>query len=150
MEVQNFTSGDCSEVIVLIDKCRPYVIPYHVYAYWILKNYFGSVCKIARDGTQIVGFVSALPSMEKDTLFIWQLAVDPACRRLGIGSHLLQAVREEAIRLGFKSLQYSISDGNFASEATFQRFSEKTHLNTSIIEKLTSVGMKETVYQIDL
>lgn len=64
-----------------------------VYAYVLLCDYFRDTCRIARQGDQIIGFLSAFVTPQSpDSLFVWQVAVDPDYRGQGLAASMLHDV----------------------------------------------------------
>lgn len=150
MRIDNLSMNDVQEVIELVARCKPYVVPYNQYAYWILQNYFGSTCRIVKVENKIIGYISAMPSIDKNTVFIWQLCIDDEFRGKGLGTLLLSSVSDEAIRLGYGNLQLSISDTNTASQSLFKRFAQKNNFNMFEVERIKFGEMTEIIFQIDL
>ena len=69
MEIKNFNMDHIQDVQKLLEDCTPYVLPHHPYAYWIMGEYFPSLCLIAQEHEDIAGFVCGLHSVERDTVF---------------------------------------------------------------------------------
>lgn len=150
MLIRNYTKDDIKEIIDLIDRGRPYVVPYNRYVYWFLNNYYGSTCKVIENEGRLIGFVSAMPSVEKNTLFIWQVCIDADFRGRGLAHELLLSVLDEAKKLKLSSLQLSISDENLASQKLFKKFAMDNNLNIFELDRVDFEQLTEIVYQIDI
>ena len=125
MEIKNFSMNHIHDVQMLLGNCTPYVVPYHPYAYWIIGEYFPSLCLIARENENISGFACGLHSVERGSIFIWQLAVASLCRRKGIAEMLCEEFVKYALENNISSLQTTITDTNTASIAFFTKFCVK-------------------------
>ena len=135
----------------LLEDCTPYVLPHHPYSYWIMSEYFPSLCFIVLENKEVAGFVCALHSVEKDSVFIWQLAVKSSYRKKGIAAMLCDEVMKYASKNNVGSLQTTINDTNTASIAFFSKFSTK---HGKIFEKVILSGLcnfeNESAYMIRL
>ena len=151
MEIERFNYRDIQDVSTLLADCVPYVLPHHPYIYWIMGEYFPSLCFIAKENDSILGFICALYSAEKKSIFIWQLAVSKAHRRKGLAVLLCDKIVEYANNNKINSIQMTINDENTASLTFFSRFS-KQHSKT--FEKITLSGINsfkgENAYEIKL
>jgi L-2,4-diaminobutyric acid acetyltransferase len=150
MEIRKLEVSDITMVQELLSKFKPYVLPYSNYVYWILNNYFSSTCFVAEEENKIIGFISALPSVDKEYLFIWQVAVDTDYHHLGIGSKLLDAVIAEAKNKSYKSIEFSIDSKNIASQNMFSSKAEKLDSHMDIISTYTTKEYNEIVYSINI
>ena len=72
---------------------------------------------------RLVGFISGYcPPQRPDTLFVWQVAVDPACRGQGLALRMLTALVKRCAReRDIRFLETTITPSNHASQALFQR-----------------------------
>jgi L-2,4-diaminobutyric acid acetyltransferase len=96
------------------------------YCYLLLCSHFGKYCLIAKNGKETVGFVSAYPHPHySDTLFIWQIAVDPRFQNQGIGTALLEQLVLLSAENGLKYIETTITPSNKASYALFKKISEE-------------------------
>ena len=75
----------------------------------------------------VIGFVSGyIPPERKETLFIWQVALDPAYRGQGIALEMLTRLFNR--NKNIKYLEATVSPDNTASESLFKRFYAKHHM----------------------
>lgn len=96
------------------------------YSYLMLVEYLAGTCAVAVDDDgQIAGFVTGfrLPE-DPSTLFIWQIAVAPERRGLGVGAQLLDGVADRPAIPRLRYLEASVTPGNNASEGLFRAFAE--------------------------
>ncbi len=150
MEVRNIQEGDSAAVLKLIEKCRPYVAPYNVYAYWILENYYSSTCIVAEENNNIIGFVSGMPSLDKGSIFIWQICVHSDYRGKGISVLLLDTLIKKAKELEFKKIELSISDSNDISQSLFKSYANRNNFDLIEKNKCTFGNVAEIVYEFRL
>lgn len=151
MKIKSFNFAGIEKVSALLTDCAPYVLPHHPYVYWILGEYFPSLCFTAHEDDSIVGFVCALYSTEKDCIFIWQLAVDGKHRQMGTAILLCQKIAEYARNNSIGSLQVTINAENTASLSFFSKLAKQ--YGTSL-KKTTLAGLDyfecENSYEIKL
>ncbi|MES9522897.1 diaminobutyrate acetyltransferase [Streptomyces capoamus] len=98
------------------------------YSYLLWCRDFAGTSVVARgaDG-EPVGFVTGyLRPGRPHTLFIWQVAVDPGHRGLGIAARLLDGLTARlAAEHGITEVETTITPGNTASERLFTSFAER-------------------------
>jgi len=151
MDIKSFEFHCNDKVSELLGDCVPYVLPHHPYVYWILSEYYPSLCYVAQEDGDTIGFVCALHSTQKNCAFIWQLAVDKEYRRSGVALSLCNKIVEYARDNRLKSIQITINDENAASARFFKFFAEQSG---SYLEKIELAGLcffeKENAYEIKL
>lgn len=105
------------------------------YCYLLLCTHFADTCTVAERSGRLIGIQTGYrePSAP-DTLFIWQIAVSPEGRGLGIGrgmvEHLLSRFSDGSVRF----LEQTVTKTNTASRALFQ--SVARHHGTEVSESL--------------
>ncbi|KNY26152.1 GNAT family N-acetyltransferase [Pseudobacteroides cellulosolvens] len=150
MNLRDIKEGDAGQILELVKICGPYVAPYNVYAYWILENYYSSTCKVVEDLNRIIGYVSGMPSVDKGTLFIWQICVHNDYRGKGVATLLLDSLFKKAKEYMFEKIELSISESNYASQKLFKNYSEKNNLKIIEINRCVFGDITEIVYEISL
>jgi L-2,4-diaminobutyric acid acetyltransferase len=92
------------------------------YAYVLTGEHFSATSVVAVDDDGVLaGFVTAYqPPSEPDAVFVWQVAVDPSRRGLGIGRRLLHEVIDRATPRGASSLTATVTPSNEASRRLFR------------------------------
>ncbi len=107
------------DIHALIRACPPLDIN-SSYAYLLLAHHFAETCVLALDGEAAVGFVSGyVPPARPDTLFVWQVAVHPAARGLGLGRRMLRALLERDGLVRIERIETTVSPGNAPSRRMF-------------------------------
>lgn len=94
------------------------------YSYLMMVEYLADTCAVAEfDDAEIAGFVTGfrLPR-DPSTLFVWQVAVAPHRRGLGVGAQLLDGLASRPAVPRLRHLEASVTPGNDASEALFRAF----------------------------
>jgi L-2,4-diaminobutyric acid acetyltransferase len=133
----------------LLDRCKPYVLAHHEYIYWMLSNYHSETCFVYTEEERIAGFSGTVQSIEKSSVFIWQICVDPDYRRKNIALNLLKELEKPLREKLFQNIQLSITDGNTASLNLFTSFAEQCNLNFKKTDSVTISGKQESVYIIE-
>ncbi len=94
------------------------------YLYALLATHYADTVVVADapDG-RLVGFVSAyrLPQ-STDTLFIWQIAVDPAWRGQGVALDLLRTLTQRPAWTTIRAVHCTITADNIPSQRLFTRW----------------------------
>ena len=93
------------------------------YAYLIWCRDFGGTSVVARAGDKAVGFVTGYRRPEADdTLFVWQVAVDPTYRGQRIGVRMLEGIGDLITKLGCRYMEATVTPDNTASLRMFASF----------------------------
>lgn len=112
---------DGAEIWELVKACKP-LDENSMYANLIQADHFRDTCVVAELDGEIVGWISGHMIPAKDELFVWQVAVSPKARGLGLGKMMLrELVRREACD-GAAHMKTTITKGNEASWALFKSF----------------------------
>ncbi|MSU89332.1 diaminobutyrate acetyltransferase [Rhodobacteraceae bacterium 2CG4] len=109
----------------LVKACKP-LDENSMYCNLIQCDHFRDTCVVAEADGQVVGWVSGymLPD-DSGTLFVWQVAVSPKARGMGLGQKMLAHLKDRDACAGIERLQTTITGDNAASWALFRRFAEK-------------------------
>jgi len=116
------TEQDGRKVSELVERCPP-LDTNSLYANLLQCTHFSDTSVVAEDETGgLAGFIPAyrLPG-RPDTLFVWQVAVDPEARELGVGLSMLESLLDRVLPLGVRFLETTISPKNAPSRALFLR-----------------------------
>jgi L-2,4-diaminobutyric acid acetyltransferase len=115
---------DGSVVYDLVENCKP-LDTNSMYCNNLQCSHFRDTAVLAEEQGETIGFISGylLPE-QPDTLFVWQVAVSPKARGLGLASKMLLELlsrQQGAVR----HLHTSITPGNEASWNLFKRLARK-------------------------
>jgi L-2,4-diaminobutyric acid acetyltransferase len=149
MKISKFNNHYSEKVRLLLANNAPYVVPHHEYVYWIMEEYFPSLNFIVHECDTVVGFICAIHSIEKNCVFIWQLAIDHKYKRQGVATILCEKIFHYCRDNNVNSIQLTINDKNVASIQFFTSFSQKMGM---VFEKLFLDGIEdfkdESAYKI--
>jgi L-2,4-diaminobutyric acid acetyltransferase len=125
------TMEDGSAVWALIRACKP-LDENSMYCNLLQSDHFRDTCVIAEVGGEIGGWISAyLMPGAPDTLFVWQVAVAPAARGIGLGGRMLEAILDRPFCAGVRELQATVTPTNDASWAMFRSFAKRRNATLS-------------------
>lgn len=97
------------------------------YAYLLVCSHFASTSMVAECDGEVVGFVSGYrPPSAPESVFVWQIAVDPRWRGQGVGLGLLLALLGRPATSDATHLEASVTPGNAASRRLFDSLSAVT------------------------
>ena len=114
--------ADAVQVRALIDECRPLDVN-SLYAYLLLCTHFSETSAIAEADGHPLGFVGGyLKPSDPSVLFIWQVAVSPRARGLGVGGQLLQEPLNRPACRHVRFMEATITPSNEASWVLFRSF----------------------------
>ncbi|WP_027858676.1 diaminobutyrate acetyltransferase [Marinobacterium jannaschii] len=83
-------------------------------------SHFADSSVIALRGDEVAGFISGYPlPQQPDTLFIWQVAVSPDSRGIGLASSMLSEILSRPDLGQLRFLETTITEDNAASWALF-------------------------------
>jgi len=93
------------------------------YAYLLLSTHFANTSVVAELNGQVVGFVAAylLPN-RPNVVFVWQIGVDPGCRRSGLGKRLLRHLISLQHVRNARFLEATVTPSNRPSRRLFESF----------------------------
>ncbi|MFP5318677.1 MAG: diaminobutyrate acetyltransferase [Acidimicrobiia bacterium] len=95
------------------------------YAYLLVCSHFAATSVVATCGREVVGFASAYrPPTAREAVFVWQIAVAPDWRGVGVGTHLLAALLERPANRDATHLEATVTAPNLPSERLFRSFAE--------------------------
>jgi L-2,4-diaminobutyric acid acetyltransferase len=96
------------------------------YAYVLLCDHFAATSVIAERGDAPVGFIAGYrPPTKQDCVFVWQVAVHPSARGLGLGSQMLDHLIARPECGDARFLEATVSPSNRASRRLFESFAKR-------------------------
>ncbi|MFD1341973.1 diaminobutyrate acetyltransferase [Litorisediminicola beolgyonensis] len=125
------TREDGAEIWELIRSCKP-LDENSMYCNLLQSDHFRDTCVAAEVDGKIVGWISAyINPNDPDCVFVWQVAVSPDARGMGLGTRMLTALmaREECAEV--KRMQTTITLDNDASWALFRKFADASEADLS-------------------
>ena len=96
------------------------------YCYLLACEEFGPSSLVARDGSELAGFVLALrPPRRPESLFVWQVAVAASQRGAGLGARMLRELIALPANRDARFLEATVDPSNAASLALFGAFARE-------------------------
>lgn len=109
----------------LVARCPPLDLN-SVYLYLLLTEHFSDTCILAEDELGLMGMVSGYrPPGRDDTLFVWQVAVDPRARGRGLGLDMLLGLLSRQAPRPACWVETTVGPGNRASRMLFSRLAAR-------------------------
>ena len=114
----------------------------------MMSEYFSSCNLVAVNNNNIVGFICALPSVDKKCYFIWQVVVDMNFRGREIAHLLVDCIIKESTLNGYQKIEFSINPENMSSFRLFKRIAVDKGKSFNIVDQYTYEDISENVYAI--
>ena len=109
----------------LVARCPPLDLN-SVYLYLLLTEHFPDTCILAEDHDGLLGMVSGYrPPGRDDTLFVWQVAVDPRARGRGLGLTMLSGLLARRTDRPLRWVETTVGPGNQASRRLFTKLAAR-------------------------
>lgn len=112
---------DGAAIWELVKDCKP-LDENSMYCNLVQAEHFRDTCVVAELDGEIVGWISGHMIPDKDELFVWQVAVGPKARGLGLGKLMLVELIERDACDGATHLKTTITRDNDASWGLFKSF----------------------------
>lgn len=110
---------DGARIWELVRACRP-LDENSRYANLIQADHFRETCVLAELDGQAVGWISGHMIPGSDAFFIWQVAVSPKARGMGLGKAMLSELLSRDATADAQVLKTTITQSNEASWALFR------------------------------
>lgn len=120
------TAEDGAAIWELVRQCKP-LDENSMYCNLIQADHFADTCVVAEVDDQILGWVSGYIVPNEDTFFVWQVAVSPQARGMGLGKKMLNHLVNRDSCDDVDELRTTITKDNEASWALFRSFAD--HVN---------------------
>ncbi len=114
-------ASDGADIWKLVRECKP-LDENSMYCNLVQADHFRDTCVVAELEGEIVGWVSGHIIPDGDQLFVWQVAVSPQARGLGLGRKMLDELVKRAACSDATHLKTTITKDNVASWALFRSF----------------------------
>lgn len=150
MYIRQLTEHDIPAVRQILTQGEPFVASYNHYIYWMLGKYFSSTCLVAEEQDQILGYIGALVSAEKQKVFVWQIAVKSNERGRHIGRKLLENVVLATKKMGIEQLEIAINEENHSCRHMVEKLVQDLGGTIAEKDRYKDEGFCETVYRIFL
>jgi len=135
LTIRNPRSTDAISVHNLI-RASAFVDDNSPYLYLLVCSHFAKTSAIAERNGETVGVISGyIPPEQPDTLFVWQVAVDPMMRRQGLARTMLKSMLLGEACKNVQFIDTTVTADNSASRRLFTSFANKLEcpLNESVM-----------------
>ena len=112
---------DGSAIWELVKRCAP-LDENSMYCNLVQAEHFRDTCVVAELDGEVVGWVSGHMIPAQDALFVWQVAVCPKARGLGLGKRMLRELIARDACDDAAALKTTITKDNDASWSLFRSF----------------------------
>lgn len=113
-------AGDAPAMHALVERCKPLDVNSR-YCYLVLCEHFSSTCILAEMDGEVVGMMTAYVVPERrDTLFVWQIAVDERLRGQGLARKLFAHLLKRRNLKNITIIEATVNPSNDASRALFR------------------------------
>lgn len=127
------TRDDGPAVTALVEECPP-LDRNSRYCNLLQCTDFADTCVLAETDRQPIGWVSAYrPPFDDQSLFVWQVAVHPDARGLGLGKTMILDILRRPVCSEIESLRTTVTPDNHASRAMFESLARD--LNAPLTEE---------------
>lgn len=125
LAIRNPTPTDAIPVHNLI-RASAFVDDNSPYLYLLVCSHFANTSAIAERNGETVGIISGyIPPEQPDTLFVWQVAVDPMMRRRGLARAMLKYMLLGDACHKVRYIDTTVTKDNEASRKLFSSFADK-------------------------
>lgn len=114
---------DGADIWRLVRDCKP-LDENSMYCNLVQADHFRDTCVVAELDDEIVGWVSGHMIPKEDAFFVWQVAVSPKARGLGLGKKMLAELVNRDETEDATELRTTITEDNDASWGLFRSFAE--------------------------
>lgn len=119
-KINNITINDIPEIRKCVSECNP--LDMHTpYTYWVIANFFSECSFTISYENKIIGFITSIKSFN-NVFFIWQMAVLPDFRKMGLAQILIDTIVEVIKKQNIYSLHVSINANNMESMHSFGKY----------------------------
>jgi len=110
---------DGPAIWALVKECAP-LDENSMYCNLIQAEHFRDTCVVAELDGDVVGWISGHMIPNDDAFFVWQVAVSPRARGLGLGKKMLMHLLQRDACADAAELKTTITEDNDASWALFR------------------------------
>ena len=112
---------DGAAIWELVKTCAP-LDENSMYCNLVQADHFRDTCVLAERGDEVLGWISGHMIPAREELFVWQVAVSPKARGLGLGRKMLRELIARDACEEATHLKTTITKDNAASWALFRSF----------------------------
>ncbi|SDC19742.1 diaminobutyrate acetyltransferase [Pelagirhabdus alkalitolerans] len=121
------------------------------YKYIMMCQYFKETCVVAKDNQNVLGFITGfIPPENPNTVFVWQISVDPNHSGKGIASKLLKQLVSQVKSKGVNYVEATITPSNKASQALFKKLATSFDTDYQVESFLTQDLFPDETFEEEL
>ncbi len=141
MEIQHLKLQYLDDIVKLAEQSSEYLVPNTRMIYYLACTIFSKYSFVAMKEIVPVGYLFSMPNIDEQFVWLHQIAVDPAERRNGIGSRLIEKFEESiSLESRFDAVRCAIKPNNALSKALFSKHGYHSlaldaYINMEIFEK---------------
>ncbi len=149
MKIRSPVTDDVPGVIEVVGSCKPSLLVYRPYYYWMNIRYFADTCAVAEHHGHIIGWCSII-SAPRNRFFLHQLGVKPDYRGQKVAFRLVQHLLRVLTAKGDIDLELTIERNNTRGQVFFANAAESVGLALKLVEviPLLEQACNEDVYAI--
>lgn len=117
-------ANDGAAIWELVRACKP-LDENSIYANVIQADHFSDTCVLAEVDGEILGWISGHMIPNDDAFFVWQVAVSPKARGMGLGKKMLNELIGRDETAAATELKTTITKDNAASWGLFRSFARQ-------------------------
>ncbi|TMW71284.1 diaminobutyrate acetyltransferase [Alteribacter natronophilus] len=103
------------------------------YKYLMMCKFFSETCVTAKVDDRLAGFITAfIPPEADDTVFVWQVGVDPSYRGRGIAGRMLSELMSRDICRQVRYLEATVTPTNEASDSLFKGYARRSGVHCDV------------------
>ncbi|MBP1946545.1 diaminobutyrate acetyltransferase [Methanobacterium petrolearium] len=141
---------DGNRIFHLVKECKPLDIN-SLYYYLLICAHFDQTSVITELDSEIIGYISAyINPHQKNTLFIWQVAVHPDMRGQGLAIKMMKDILEREEIKSVEFIETTVTPSNQASMSLFGKIASKLDTNLQKSSFFTSDLFGESNHEEEL
>jgi len=96
------------------------------YLYLLLCTHFSQTCVLVESDSELAGFATGyIPPDQKETLFIWQIAVASTWQKKGYARQMILSILKRSICKNVSFIQATVGPENLSSRSLFASLAKK-------------------------
>ena len=141
---------DGNQIFHLVKKCKPLDIN-SLYYYLLICAHFDQTSVLTELDDEIVGYISSyINPHQKNTLFIWQVAVHPDMRGHGLATRMIMDILKRNEVKSVEFIETSVTPSNKASISLFMKIASELNVDLQKSTFFTSDLFGESDHEEEL
>lgn len=150
VEFKTPTADDGKEMFRIVKESKVLDVN-SSYSYLMWGKYFNETSIIAQHEDGVIGFVTGFLKPESpDTLFIWQVAVDPKFRGNGLATKLISRLISKLKNQNIRYIEATVTPSNEPSSNLFKGLAKKYETKCEIFECFSEDQFPDPSHEAEL